>query len=228
MRQKSEQPYERFLAGGPESLTNAELLGIILRTGTKGYSAVELGRRVLEMHGDGSGSLSALPRLTMRELRTIPGIGEVKAVKLLCLSEIARRISKEKIRHAGRFGSPDAIAGYFMEEMRHLDVEKTVVLHLDSKLNSLGEDVLTVGTVSSALISPREIYLKALEKKAVQIVLLHNHPSGDPAPSQMDISVTLQVKKAGDMLGIRLSDHIIIGDLCYCSLREMGYLSDET
>lgn len=222
-----EQPYERFLAGGPQSLTNAELIGIILRTGTKGISAVELGRRVLSLHGGSGNSLSSLPRLTMRELRSIPGIGEVKAVKILCLSEIARRIVKEKIHRARRFDSPETIADYFMEEMRHLEVEKTVVLHMDSKMNLLGEDVLTVGTVNGALISAREIYIKALERQAVQIVLLHNHPSGDPTPSGEDISATRQIRRAGELLGIRLADHIIIGDLCYTSFREMGYLSDE-
>lgn len=222
-----EQPYERFLSSGPESLTNAELIGVILRTGTRGVTAVELGRKILSVHGEGSDSLSSLPHLTMKELRAIPGIGEVKAVKILCLSEIARRIVKEKIRRVRRFDSPDSIAEYFMEEMRHLNVEKTIVLHMDSKMNFLGEDLLTIGTVNGALLSAREIYLKALERQAVQIVLLHNHPSGDPTPSREDIETTGQIRRAGELLGIRLADHIIIGDLCYTSFREMGYFSDE-
>ncbi len=223
-----EQPYERFLACGAQSLTNAELVGIILRTGTKGVTAVELGRRVLEIHDPEGGSLSALPRLTMKELRALPGIGEVKAVKLLCLSEIARRIVREKIRRQPRLDKPDLIAEYYMESMRHLETEQTVLLHFDSKMALLGEDVLTTGTVNGALISPREIYIQALRRGAVRIVLLHNHPSGDPAPSREDIESTRLIKRAGELLGIGLTDHIIIGDLCYCSLKEMGILSDET
>ena len=223
-----EQPYERFLACGAQSLTNAELVGIILRTGTKGVTAVELGRRVLEIHDPEGGSLSALPRLTMEELRALPGIGEVKAVKLLCLSEIARRIVREKIRRQPRLDTPDLIAEYYMESMRHLETEQTVLLHFDSKMALLGEDVLTTGTVNGALISPREIFIQALRRGAVRIVLLHNHPSGDPAPSREDIESTRLIKRAGELLGIGLTDHIIIGDLCYCSLKEMGILSDET
>ena len=223
-----EQPYERFLACGAQSLTNAELVGIILRTGTKGVTAVELGRRVLEIHDPEGGSLSALPRLTMEELRALPGIGEVKAVKLLCLSEIARRIVREKIRRQPRLDKPDLIAEYYMESMRHLETEQTVLLHFDSKMALLGEDVLTTGTVNGALISPREIFIQALRRGAVRIVLLHNHPSGDPAPSREDIESTRLIKRAGELLGIGLTDHIIIGDLCYCSLKEMGILSDET
>ena len=228
MNQYKEQPYERFLSSGPRSLTNAELLGIILRTGIKGVSAVELGRQVLGIHDPQCDSLSALPKLRMEELRAIPGIGEVKAVKLLCLSEIARRIVREKIRTQQNFDSPGTIAEYYMESMRHLETEQTVVLHFDSKMALIGEDVMTKGTVNGALISPREIYIQALRRGAVGIVLLHNHPSGDPRPSREDITSTRQIKRAGDLIGIGLLDHIIIGDLCYCSLKEMGLLSDET
>jgi DNA repair protein RadC len=168
-----------------------------------------------------------LPQLTMEELRSICGIGEVKAVKLLCLSEIARRIVREKVRIRPRLDSPDLIADYYMEELRHLDTERTILLHMDSKMALLGEDVMTIGTVNGALISPREIFIKALERRAVQIVLIHNHPSGDPSPSREDIRVTRQLIRSGSLLGIRLVDHIIIGDLCYCSLNEMGLITDE-
>lgn len=189
---------------------------------------MELGRRVLGLHDPQCESLSALPGISMEELRALPGIGEVKAVKLLCLSEIARRIVREKIRNSQKFDSPQKIADYYMESMRHLDREQTVVLHFDSKMSLLGEDIMTVGTVSGALISPREIFIKALQRQAVRIVLLHNHPSGDPSPSREDIISTRQVSKAGEILGIILTDHIIIGDLSYCSLKEMRLLSDET
>ena len=222
-----EMPYERFLSCGAGSLTNAELLGIIIRTGTKGVSAVDLAKEILRIHDPNADSLSALKQLTMEELRAIHGIGEVKAVKLLCLSEIARRIVREKIHRNAKLRSPGEIADYFMEEMRHLDTERTVVLHLGSKMEVLGEDVLTIGTVNGALISPREIFIKALERHAVQIVLIHNHPSGDPTPSSCDIESTKEIRRVGEMLGIRLTDHIVIGDLSYCSFKEIGLLTDE-
>jgi len=222
-----ELPYERFLKSGPGSLTNAELLGVMLRTGTKGISAVETGRRILEIHDPQGQSLSMLPKLTMEELRTIPGIGEVKAIKLLCLSEITRRIVREKAHRAPVLNTPALIADLYMEDMRHLETERIVVLHLDAKMAFLGEDVLSTGSVNTAPISPREVFLKALERKAVQIVLIHNHPSGDPSPSRDDVLVTEEIIRAGDLLGIRLTDHIIIGDLCYYSFKEMGTFSNE-
>ena len=219
MQQNKEQPYERFLSSGPGSLTNAELLGIILRTGTKGVSAVELGRRVLGLHDPKCDSLSALPALSMEELRALPGIGEVKAVKLLCLSEIARRIVREKIRNSQKFDSPDKIADYYMESMRHLNKEQTVVLHFDSKMSLLGEDIMTVGTVSGALISPREIFIKALQRQAVRIVLLHNHPSGDPTPSREDITLQNLRSRPGllAILSVILA-LVIVGRLYYLQI----------
>ena len=125
---------------------------------------MELGRRVLGLHDPQCESLSALPGISMEELRALPGIGEVKAVKLLCLSEIARRIVREKIRNSQKFDSPEKIADYYMESMRHLNKEQTVVLHFDSKMSLLGEDIMTVGTVASPVprSAPDRIWLKQI------------------------------------------------------------------
>lgn len=223
MNQK-ELPYERFLAYGPGSLTNAELLAVILRTGTASISATELARQVLASRDPENTGLSVLYDLTLKDLLKMKGIGEVKAVKLLCLSELSRRIAMEKASEKLVFGSPEAVAGYYMELMRHEKQEKAFLLLLDNKMALIREILLTIGTVNSTLLSPRDIYIRALREGAVSIILLHNHPSGDPTPSRMDIEMTNQICLAGRLLDIELADHLIIGDNCYVSMRESGYL----
>ncbi|MBQ3975610.1 MAG: DNA repair protein RadC [Lachnospiraceae bacterium] len=219
-----ELPYERFLAYGPGSLTNAELLAVILRTGTANVSATELARQVLTSRDPDNTGLSVLYDLTMKDLLAMKGIGEVKAVKLLCLSELSRRISMEKASEKLSFCCPEAVSGYYMELLRHEKQEKTFLLLLDNKMALIREILLTIGTVNSTLLSPRDIYIRALREGAVSIILLHNHPSGDPTPSRMDIEMTNQICLAGRLLDIELADHLIIGDNCYVSMRESGYL----
>lgn len=221
---QQEMPYERFLSCGAQSLTNAELLAIILRTGTREKSATALSREILGFFDPGACDLSALHRLTLENLRTISGIGEVKAVKILCLAEISRRLVRERTSARLVFDSPKAVADYYMEDLRHRETETAVLVLLDNRMGFLGEEILSFGSVNCTLLSPREIFLNALRWKAVNIMLLHNHPSGDPEPSDMDLEITQRVSKAGRMLGIHLIDHLIIGDLCYTSLREDGYL----
>jgi DNA repair protein RadC len=219
-----ELPYERFLACGPGSLTNAELLAVILRTGTANVSATELARQVLTSRDPDNTGLSVLYDLTMKDLLAMKGIGEVKAVKLLCLSELSRRISMEKASEKLSFFCPEAVSDYYMELLRHEKQEKTFLLLLDNKMALIREILLTIGTVNSTLLSPRDIYIRALREGAVSIILLHNHPSGDPTPSRMDIEMTNQIWMAGRLLDIELADHLIIGDNCYVSMRESGYL----
>lgn len=222
-----ELPYERFLSHGAQSLTNAELLAVILRTGTTGCDAVRLGQKILSARGNGTDALRSLYALTLQDLLEIPGIGEVKAVKILCLAEISRRLSRERAGERPVFSSPDIIADCYMEEMRHMQKEQARLLHLDNRLALIGEDILSVGTVNCTILSPREVFCKALERGAVYIVLLHNHPSGDPTPSRQDISITRQIVQAGELMEIPLADHIIIGDLCFTSMKALGYLEYE-
>lgn len=223
---RAEMPYERFLSCGASSLTNAELLAIILRTGTKEKNATQLSREILGFYEEGSSDLSALHRLTLEDLKSIPGIGEVKAVKILSLAEISRRLVRERAATRLVFSSPSAVADYYMEQMRHLETETAVLVLLDNKMALLREEVLSLGTVNCTLLSPREIFLRALRWGAVNIMLLHNHPSGDPTPSGMDKEITERICKAGQILGIQLIDHLIIGDLRYTSLREYGCIPD--
>ena len=219
-----EMPYERFMAYGAASLTNAELIAVILRTGTSGASAVDLARRVLEIRAPGREALSVLYDLTLEDLISIRGIGQVKAVKLLCLAELSRRLYREGARPSLVFTSPDTVARYYMEQLRHERQETVLLLLLDNAMALIREETLSIGTVNAALVSPREIFIRAVRAGAVHIILLHNHPSGDPTPSREDIRVTRKILEAGEMLEIRLADHLVIGDRCYTSMKEAGYL----
>ncbi len=217
-----ERPYEKCRAFGTSALSDAELLAVILRTGTKGQGALETARQVLELGPLGSGLLG-LYHAVPEELMKIPGIGEVKAIQLSCIGELARRMSRESIAGNSRYlCSPPSAAAYFMEEMRHREKEELRVAFLNTKGRLLKEEVLFIGTVNSSLISPREVFLEALRHQAVSLLLVHNHPSGDPEPSREDILVTKRIQKAGELLDISVTDHIIIGDNCYISLKERG------
>ena len=220
----SDMPYEKFIKLGPEALTEKELLAIILRTGTQNYSATELADMILSYQTGRYEGLNALHHLTIKDLMSIPGIGEVKAVKLKCISELAKRMAKQKAEKALRFNKPSTVAEYFMEELRHEEKENIILLSLDNKMQLIEKYVLSVGTVNASLLSSREVFVQALKDRASNVMLLHNHPSGDPVPSEQDILITNKIKEAGLLLDIPLIDHIIIGSGCYISLKEHGLL----
>lgn len=213
-------PYERFLRFGPENLTEAELLAIIIRTGTKDCNALELAEQVLGLTKYPKEGLLGLYDVTLKELQGIKGIGQVKAVKLKCLAELSMRMSAATSGEGICFNSSGQVADYFMEKLRHKKTECVVLVCLDAKGRLLSEQKLSDGSVRMSLISPREIFLAALSCGAVNILLVHNHPSGDPAPSRADVEMTLNVKELGDKMDIPLLDHIIIGDNRYTSFKE--------
>lgn len=214
---KSERPYEKCELRGPENLSDAELLAVLLRTGTKGESVLEISRRILEA---GNGTLGSLYGLTRESLQKIRGVGKVKSIQLLCLLELSRRLAKGDESERLKFSSPASVARYYMEDMRHLRQEYMKLLMLNTKSVLIAEKDIYKGTVNASLASPREIFLEALQREAVSIILLHNHPSGDPSPSSVDIAVTERIRQAGEMIGIELLDHIIIGNNCYISFLE--------
>lgn len=218
-RPLEERPYEKCLKEGPGILTDGELLAVILRTGAKDCSAVELAWDILDKHPVYKG-LAGLAHLSPELLKQIPGIGNVKTVQILCAVELSRRLSRASLSSEKDFSSPDYIAAYYMEHMRHLEAEKVFLLLLDGRHQLIKEITLSQGTAGSAYVSVKTIFLEAFRHGAVSIILLHNHPSGWPEPSREDLVLTRQVKEAGDLLGIPLTDHIIIGDQCYTSLRE--------
>ena len=216
---KNERPYEKCLEHGAVSLSDTELLAVLLRTGVKGLDVLELSKHLLGPNCGEEGILN-IHNLTLEELKSIKGIGTVKAVQILCLSEFAKRLAKASAKEGLIFTLPSSIAEYYMEEMRHRKQEHMKLLMLNSKSKLLGESDISKGTVNASLISPRELFIEALNKQAVSIILLHNHPSGDPTPSKTDFLLTRRVKEAGDLIGIELLDHIIIGDNCYVSFAE--------
>ena len=219
MNQKTENaavllPYEKFLKSGAASLSEAELLAIILRTGTRNCPALALAGQVLSLSCGRERGLNALHHISLAELMDIPGIGEVKAVKIKCIAELSKRMAMERAGQELKFDAPKTVASYFMEELRHED----------NRLHLIEKYVLSIGTVNESLLSPREVFVQALKCKASHVMLLHNHPSGDALPSGQDILITKKIKEAGELVGIPLIDHIIIGDGCYTSLKEKGLL----
>lgn len=217
------RPYEKCMAYGPEVLSDQELLAVIIKTGSKGNSSVNLAERILSLTKNGSGLLGIM-HLSVEELMEVNGIGKVKALQLKCVMELSKRIAKADASSSLDFSNPDTIADYYMEDLRHEEKEHLVVTMLDTKMKFAGDIIMTTGTVNSSLVSTREIFIEALKRRAVYIVLIHNHPSGSPAPSRDDIRSTKQVKEAGELIGITLLDHIIIGDNRYTSMRKNGIL----
>ena len=216
---EEERPYEKCMKYGAEHLTNAELLAVLLRTGTKGMNALELARTLLSS-SDEKESILHIHQLSLQKLLKIKGIGKVKAIQILCISELARRLAKASASEGLIFSKPSTVAEYYMEDMRHQKQESMKLLMLNTKGKLIGETYISKGTVNASLVSPRELFIEALEHGAVSIILLHNHPSGDPTPSQNDLSVTKRVKEVGELIGIELWDHIIIGNNCYFSFAE--------
>ncbi len=223
---KVERPYEKCASKGTSYLSDAELLSVILRSGSVGENALSLARRIL--YDPEIGSVEGLSRIAngqLSEWTHIRGIGQVKATQLVCLAELAKRMSVSPGSAKEFAADPSAMAGAYMEEMRHLRQEIVKIVFLDTKTKKLGECDISKGTVNASLISPREIYMEAVRRDAVFIVVLHNHPSGDPTPSQSDIELTKRIEYAGLMIGIPLIDHIVIGDRCYFSFEEQGLLN---
>lgn len=221
---KNELPYEKFMKSGAGALSDAELLAIIIRTGTANSSAVTIARQILQRSSGSNEGLNVLHHISLQELKRIPGIGEIKAIKIKCIAELSRRMARQRAEKNLCFSTPSTIADYYMEELRHEECEKVILLLLDNKLQFMEDYMVSKGTVNASLLSSREVFRYALRHGACKIVLLHNHPSGNPAPSRQDIEITTKIKEAGLLMEIPLMDHIILGDGCYVSLKEYGYL----
>lgn len=223
-RNSENLPYEKFIKFGPQSLTESELLAIILRTGTKDKNALELAEEILSLSHTNRTGLLGLYDLPIERLMSVKGIGKVKAVKIQCIAELAMRINSASARNGLIIHKPSTVAEYFMEKLRHRRKECVVVVCLDAKGQLMKEIDLSSGSVNMSLISPRDVFLEALRYEAVNLILIHNHPSGDPTPSSSDYQVTKCIAEMGRNLDIPLLDHIIIGDNCYFSFREESCL----
>lgn len=213
-------PRERLFQYGPEALSNREILAIILRTGVKGENVLDFAERLLIE----AGGLAGLARLTVHELTQHHGMGNAKASELKAALELGRRSVSSDPLVRPIINSPQDIAYLVMEEMRYLDREHFRVVSLSTKNHVLGISSISVGSLNSSLVHPRECFKEAIRRNSNAIILLHNHPSGDPTPSREDIDVTRRLSDGGQILGIEVLDHVIIGDNRYISLKERGIL----
>ncbi|MBQ7584359.1 MAG: DNA repair protein RadC [Lachnospiraceae bacterium] len=216
-----ERPYERCEEYGAEALSDAELLAVILRNGRKGLDVKSLAMNVLRAIG---GSLSGLCNAEISELSAIDGIGRVKAIQLVCVAQIAKRIWKENHKPKEQVFHVKEAAAYYMQDLRHMETEHVYVLMLDTRMHRVGDYHASIGSVNSSQVPIREIIRESLKHNAVNIILVHNHPSGDPAPSETDREISRNVYLACRVSGINLADSIIIGDGRYYSFNEEGSL----
>lgn len=219
----SERPYEKCVHYGPEVLSDSELLAAVIRTGSRGEKAVDLAERVL-CHLPGK-HLGGLFHISMEQLQEIHGIGMVKAVQLKCMAEFTKRMVRSSMpAEKLKCNEPEQVAAYYIQQMRFLETEQVRLLVLDGKNALSKEIVISNGSFNASAAALREIFYNALKHKAVNIILLHNHPSGDPTPSREDMLMTKRIQEVGHMIGIELLDHIVVGDNRYISFRESGYL----
>ncbi len=222
----SERPRERLREKGPDSLSPGELVAILLRTGLKGTNVVEIAKDLVRRYG----SLDALARASWQELAEAPGIGPDKAVTLVAAFSLARRLVEEVRADSPVLDTPEAVANLMREDARLRNGETFQVLLLNTRRRLIGKPVkIADGTLDTILVHPREVFRPAIENNAAAAVLVHNHPSGDPTPSEADIKVTRDLIRAGQLLKIEVLDHVILGRATqerqkdYVSLRELGY-----
>jgi DNA repair protein RadC len=215
-----ERPREKLLANGPAVMSNAELIAILVRTGTKKDSALRLAERLLVKHGGvgGLGGVSAL------EMSKIKGIGTAKAVTIAAAVELGKRQGLFAGAERLVIHSPQDVADLMMPRLRYENKEKFVVVLLSTKNHVLASPTVSIGSLNASIVHPRELFREAINHNAAAVILVHNHPSGDPAPSQEDIALTAKMNEAGRLLDISVVDHVIIGDGKYVSLKEKGIL----
>src|SRR5262245_21198712 len=222
---RTERPRERLVEKGADALRNAELIAILLRTGLKGNSAVQVGEQLLQKFA----TLENLARASLEDLQVVKGVGRAKAIALKAAFTLARRMAAELRQDAPLLDTPERIADLMREDNRIYDVENFQVLLLNTRRRLIRADTISQGTLDTILVHPREVFKLAISANAAAVVLVHNHPSGDPTPSDADIKVTRDLIRAGQLLKIDVLDHVIIGRATqdrpkdYVSLRELGY-----
>jgi DNA repair protein RadC len=223
----TDRPRERLRERGAAALSDAELIAILLRTGIKGESAVQLAQRVLKEHHHSLHDLKALP---LEELAKIRGVGMTKAIQLKAAFDLARRLAEHERRQQPNISTPQHAADAVREEFRGLDREEFCVLLLNAKNALIRISRVSEGSLNASIVEPRETFKEAFKHSAASIILAHNHPSGDPTPSSEDIAITKKLVKAGELLNIAVLDHVIVGQRTagrqqdYVSLKELGLM----
>lgn len=216
-----ERPQEKLVIYGTSALSNAELLAVIIRTGTSNKSAVALANEVLTFKENG---IRFLAECLPEELAEIQGIGQAKACQIVAAIELGKRIATKPKQMRINVNNPEVIADLFMEKMRYYKKEFFNVVILNTKGEVISVENVAVGDLNCTIIHPREIFCKAVKKSASAVIFVHNHPSGNPAPSREDIDITERLIKAGEVLGIRVIDHIIIGDGTFLSFKNKNLM----
>ena len=218
----NERPREKLLHHGAERLSPAELLALVLRTGESRTrrTAIDLARDLL-LH---FGSLAELARAEPAELCALPGIGPAKAAEIVAACELGRRLAACDVRPGEALTSADRVFAHFRTRFATLRKERFVTLLLDSKNRLLRECLVSEGSLTASLVHPREVFAPVVRESAAAVLLVHNHPSGDPTPSREDLEITRRLREAGELMGVRVLDHVIIGRGCYVSLAERGLL----
>ncbi len=201
---RENRPRERFKLNGADVLSNSELLAIILQKGTRKENVIDMSNRIISKY-----SFDKLSECSLSELKSIPGIGDAKAMQILALFELSKRTKSGSIAEKVVSNSED-IAKYYMERMRGLKREHLIAVFLDSKNKIINDKVISIGTLNSSLVHPREVFKEAIKCSANAIILVHNHPSGDSTPSREDEEVTRKIKDASEIIGIKLLDHVIV------------------
>lgn len=220
---ETERPREKLYKLGACNLSDAELIAIIIGTGSHQETALELASRLLnDLYKEGG--LGVLLDITVEELSRFRGMGMAKACKLIAAAELARRISSTASHQRKTIRSPEDAVSVVMQGMRHLKKEHFKVMLLNVKNHLMSVEDISIGSLSASVVHPREIFKHPIKKSASAVILVHNHPSGDPTPSQEDINITRRIHEAGKILGIDVLDHIIVGDGEFTSLREMGII----
>ena len=213
-----ERPRERLIKSGPKALSDSELLAIILRTGTNGQNAVDLSKELFNVY-----DIKSLARIRVNRLKQTFGIGQAKACQIIAAFELGKRLSSFSDGRKLKIQTAKDVAKLIMPEMAHLKKEQLRGVYIDSRNKIIKQETIFTGSLNASIIHPREIFAIALAESAAGLILAHNHPSGDPMPSDEDIEATKQIIEAGKILGIEVLDHIIIGNKRYVSLREKGY-----
>ncbi|MDO4938776.1 MAG: DNA repair protein RadC [Lachnospiraceae bacterium] len=225
-RHDDDKPYEKCRKSGPGVLTDSELLAVLLRTGTRDMDVMMLAEHLVHGEREYEG-ISSILHYTYEELTGIKGIGPVKAVQILCISELVQRIWKSSITDKNsvvRLKTPSDCARFFSQEMRYLEKEELKIAYLDIRYRLIDSIIMTRGTCDSSLVSVRDILEGALKKHAARLLMIHNHPYSDALPSDADIEATNKVSEGAEAIGIKLIDHIIIGSNDYFSFKEKGLL----
>lgn len=214
---ESERPREKIIRSGTTSLSNAELISVVIGSGSNQDSALTLAQRLLSLDPRG---LSHLAAANYEELCSLRGIGASKACQIMAVAELGKRIYSEKVPGRIKIAGPAEIAERMMIEMRHLTKEVFKVVLLDTKNQIVSVEEISIGSLNASIVHPREVFQPAVRKSANAVVLIHNHPSGHPEPSTEDKRVTERLVEVGQLMGIQVLDHIVIGDLTYFSFKE--------